>query len=324
MRSRDVERSRAVAVLKRTASLLAALFFLLFCAAFNESVSFRALLPAYAVGARGEGEMRLHFLSVGQADCTVVEFPDGSTLVVDAGDGSWESDNRIERYLDGLGVEKIGSLVVTHGDSDHCGGAARLLGRYGAERVYVPMFEGSTGKYRDFLAAAEELGCPMLPLTRYGTIGDPSAYAVCISPRSSEEGSENDCSAVLFLSYAGVNALLCADITAARERLLVEENSLMEGIFDRGEYRVRLGETDILKIAHHGSGESSCEEFLSLLTPSVAVVSCGAGNSYGHPASGALGRLAGAGCSVYRTDELGDVMVTISKDGTYRVDYGYV
>ena len=82
---------------------------------------------------------------------------------------------------------------------------------------------------------------------------------------------------------------------------------------------MRLRETDILKVAHHGSAGASGEEWLSCLSPETAILSCGAGNAYRHPAGETLARLAQAGAQIYRTDELGHIIVHIG-DGGYTVE----
>ncbi len=305
------------AVLKRLALAAAALLLFGVLALFNALFPFRTLLPAAQLPAREEGELRLHFLSVGQGDCTVVEFPSGDCLVVDAGNGSFEHDNVIFRYLKGIGSERL-SVLVTHPDTDHSGGAAFLIGCFGAEALYLTQTEGS----EEIVAEAERVGADVRMLKRYDVIADESgAYLVCISPHAAEaeESSDgNDRSAVLYLSYGGVNVLLGADITGVRERSLVREAALSEDIFDSGGYAVRLSETDILRVSHHGSAASSTEEWLELLGAETAIVSCGAGNSYGHPAGEALGRLAAHTEHIYRTDELGHILVRV-RGGNYTV-----
>lgn len=275
----------------------------------------RAVLPALSLPARQEGELRLHFLSVGQADCTLVEFPSGNVLVVDAGDGSASSVNKIVRYLKGLAPNKI-EMLLTHADADHYGGFRALFREFGAEKFYLPAVPAETKEYTGLLGEIGAKGCGE-PFARYSRIDDPSgAYIVGISPHGQGETDANEASAVLYLSYGGVRAVLCGDISAARERSLVREYSLSEGIFDSGEDAVRLEEVEILKAAHHGSGSASCAEWLSLLLPETIVVSCGAGNEYRHPAGDALSRMT---CGeIYRTDRLGDIVVSIL-GGTYSV-----
>lgn len=281
---------------------------------FNHICPFRTLLPAAALPPRGEGEMRVHFLSVGQGDCTVVEFPDGSLLVVDAGDGSWEHDNAIFRYLKALSPEKL-SVVVTHADGDHCGGIPSLLETFEVNTLYLPVVQSTAAIYKKTLLA---VNCPWKVLTRYEEVGAGGAYGVCLSPHAEGETDQNDASAVLYLEYAGVNLLLCGDISSARETVLLRDYLLLGEEFGR-DCKVKLDGLSVLKVAHHGSDASSGAEWLQLLRPKTAVVSCGAGNAYGHPMEGTVERLHAVGAKIYRTDELGNIMVTISTDGTYTV-----
>lgn len=295
------------------AACAVALFFLI--------VPFRALLPADSIPARRAGELRLHFLSVGQGDCTVAEFPDGDALVIDAGDGSFSSNEAIVRFLKGLDVSAL-TLVATHADADHYGGIPEICRLFDVETVYLPPFGSQTAAYRRLLAAVDAEGAATDTLARYDVISRPSgAYAACISPHAAGETDENDASVTLFLHYAGVNVLLCSDAGTARERELLRELALGEDIFDSGAFRVRLAETDILKVAHHGSEYATGAEWLSLLSPAAAVISCGAGNSYHHPAGGTLSRLAAAGAQIYRTDECGHITVCIA-DGEYTITTG--
>lgn len=82
-----------------------------------------------------------------------------------------------------------------------------------------------------------------------------------------------------------------------------------------------LDSLDFLKVAHHGSAYSTSAEFLELTSPEAAFISVGAGNAYGHPSQETAARLAEAGAEIYRTDELGSIMLTICADGTYTIDY---
>ncbi len=284
-------------------------------------VPLTSLLPAYTMAAREEGELRVHFLDVGQGDCTLVEFPSGEVLVIDAGDGSFINRSHTVRYLKALAPRKT-IMLLTHADADHYGGFEPLLKAFGADTFYLPALGEDTPEYEALLAAVRKSGCKADEMTRYDVIADGSgAYLACLFPRSMEEGEGNETSLVLYLSYEGVGVMLAGDISAAVERRLVGENALMPGIFDSGEYRVRLEETDILKLSHHGSAYSSCEEWLKLLSPAKAVVSAGRGNEFSHPSPEALARAAAAGAEIYRTDELGDIVLHIKKGG-YRLSYG--
>ncbi len=162
----------------------------------------------------------------------------------------------------------------------------------------------------------EKAGSEREELVRYGTLVNGSgAYAVCISPYSGEaDATENDASAVLYLSYSGINVVLTGDLTAKRERRLVSEYAILNSVFDSGNYRVRLDETDILLAPSHGSDSGSSEAWLSLLNPAATVICC---NQNERPSDSALSRIAAYSDSVYRTDELGAITITV-KEGMFK------
>lgn len=274
-------------------------------------VPYRLLLPAVALPERGEDELRLHFLSVGQGDCTIAEFPSGAVLVIDAGDGSFANDDYIVRYIKGLAPASL-MLAATHADSDHYGGLTELLRVFDVEKVYLPAVGSETGAYARLLSAVEQESCATETFVRYKSLLDRSgAYLVCISPHAEGETDENEAAAMLYLEYEGVRVVLSSDTSSARERELLAEYALSEHIFDHGRLEVDLTDIDLLKVAHHGSAGATSAEWLALLSPAAAVISCGAGNSYGHPAEDTLRRLFEAGAEHYRTDELGTVVASI-------------
>ena len=90
------------------------------------------------IGTRENGDARVHFLSVGQGDCSVIELPDGKTMVIDGGDGAEGHTRYILRYLYALGVEKPDYLVATHTDGDHTGGLAKIVSVKGAGEIFMP------------------------------------------------------------------------------------------------------------------------------------------------------------------------------------------
>ncbi len=287
---------------------------------------FRLALPAYDVSARQEGAMRFHFLDVGQADCTVVEYPDGGLLLIDGGNGSWESRNRLISYLKGLNIQTAPSLsyVVTHADGDHYGGIDEVLRLFGGDVLYLPIVGTEESDYLKLLSTANEAGTQIKTLSRYQTIvHDSGAHFSCLSPLSNEQGDGNELSTVLYFQFGNVRALFCGDVSAKREERLLEEYLVDETFFDGNGYTVRLNEIDILKVAHHGSANSSSREWLNLLQAKYAVVSSGQGNSYGHPTAEAVSALRNArkDCEVYRTDELGDIVVEIQEE-KIAVTYG--
>lgn len=299
------------------AAVLCALFALLSTLAFFLPPA--RLLKAVSFPQKEEGEVRLHFVDVGQGDCSIVEFEDRA-LVIDAGDGSFDASNRLLRYLKGLNPKSV-SMILTHPDADHYGGFIGLLDIYRPDVFYLPVLSSDAEQYRVLKTKIASSGCAVETMTRYRTVEDPSgAYLVCLSPYSAGEENDNDSSAVLYFSYEGVRALFLSDISSAREGRLLNDYALDESIFDSGNCTVRLEGIDILKAAHHGSATATGNRFVSLVQPKSAVISCGRGNRYSHPAGESIARLKSVGAEIYRTDELSSIFFRITKAG-YTVSY---
>ena len=308
-RGRARGRTRLLKILKitLTASLV------LFIAVFFAFVPFRLLLPAYKIEERGEGELRLHFLDL-HGGVTIVEFPDGETLVVNAGDGSFAGDNTLCRYLRALDITSLSVLSATS-NSSHVGGMPALFEVFDVKTSYLPATSADTGAFLRYVSAMQKEGCQTEKLARYGVIANSSgAYALCLSPYASEEegAKEDERSIVLYLSYEGVGVVLAGDVTQKRENQLVREYELLNTVFDSGEYKVRLEDTQILCVSSHGSDSGSSNNWLATLSPSASIICC---NQNERPSDSALSRIAQYSEKIYRTDELGAVMVTIKGGG---------
>ncbi len=275
------------------------------------------------VGKRKAGELRIHYVDVGQGDCSIIELPDGKIMLIDGGDGTKRTKKRVMRYLNGLKVDTIDYLLVTHTDNDHCGSLEEVFRYKKVLNAYLPpSFDGDDDvEFAETYAAAVKSDCVLRAPSRYinlsGT-GETPYVLTFLYPHADETESGyggNDASSVVWLDYHGVSALFCGDASSTVEAKLMAEDGL--GFFDsRG---VRLQETEILKVAHHGSDESTCAEFLSYLHLQDAIISCGKDNPYFHPAEAVLDRLSAVGATAHRTDRLGNIVVTVTADGEYSV-----
>ncbi len=285
-----------------------------------------------SVEKRVDGEMRIHFLSVGQGDCTLIELPDGKVMLIDGGDGSEYATKRIIRYCKALKISNIDYLVVTHADSDHCGGLAEIMQQVSVKNAYLPPVEGDIDtEYATFYSALIKTDAKRVYSSRLienigGKEGETEyPYTLSfLSPRSytvenivsgtQEVQDDNLLSAVVWLDYQGTSTLFMGDAPAEVEEILLRDFEL-EAFHEK----VDLLSTEILKISHHGSGSATSTQFLQKLGVKEGIISCGEGNAYGHPDLDTLGRLEVAGVNISRTDLHGDVRVTVSKTGAYTI-----
>lgn len=250
---------------------------------------------------------RVTFLSVGQGDCTIVEFPDGRIMVVDGGglsSGSFDVGERVvASYLWRRGITRVDILVVTHPDWDHFGGLRFLAEAFGPQEVWVGDDGVDAPAWRRFVAAVDLSGARWVHVRR----GDERRFGaarvdVLWPPRESMDLRSNDRSVVLALHYAGQRLLLAGDIERRSEQSLVALEG--DGLRSR-----------ILKSPHHGSATSSTPEFLDRVAPAAIVVSAGIYNRYGLPNRDVVRRYRARGAQVLRTDMHGAVTATVHADG---------
>lgn len=242
------------------------------------------LLALLALGLREmpRGELTLTFLSVGDGDSVLVEWPDGRRWLVDGG----PRPEPVARYLRRRGIRHLEQVVLTHPHPDHLGGLAAVVSSIPVENLWVPRLPQS--QETAFLELVELARTRQVPVRTVGVPGLPSIW-----PPGPGLETENDESIVLHLVHGSRGFLLTGDIGAR-----VEEGLTWDG------------PTDVLKVAHHGSRTSTSEVFLQRLAPALAVISTGGGNGHPHPA--VLARLGGV--PVLRTDR--DGTVSVATDGT--------
>ncbi len=283
--------------------------------------SWRYYFAKPKVGKRGVGELRIHFIDVGQGDCTLIELPDGKRMLIDGGDDSGKTKKSVMRYLNALDIQTLDYLVVTHTDGDHCGSLEEVFRYKKVLNAYIPRsFAAADVEYAETYAAAVREGCTIIEPSLDIRLSTEAYTLAFLYPyaREAQDGvelEENERSAVLWVDYQGVSALFCGDAPSRVEKWLVEDDQL--GLF--ANLGVTLSDTEILKVAHHGSKESTSQKLLDYLGVESAVVSCGKENGYGHPSKEALDRLLAAGAEVYRTDLQGHILATIQANGSYRI-----
>jgi competence protein ComEC len=189
--------------------------------------------------------------------------------------------------------------VLTHPQRDHIGGAATVLRRIGVDRVLDPRLAASGPEEREATEAAADRGVPIVEARAGETYRLGRLRLRVLWPNRAGAPSEdpNQLAVVLLASYGKVDALLTADA----------ETDVTAPLLSR--------HVEILKVAHHGSADSGLDEELRELRPTIAVISCGRGNDYGHPRPSTVAALeATPGLSLFRTDENGRVV--IESDGT--------
>lgn len=252
------------------------------------------LRPAPSPGAPAPETPRISFLDVGQGDATLLQSR-GQSLLVDAGP---DAGPVLERLRD-AGVGRLGALLVTHAQSDHLGGADRVIeevevGRLLDGRDGVVEKEGRqmelAARYRGVRSERPRAG----DLIR---VGDLMVRVLWPEGPPVPGEDPNRRSVVLWVDGPGLSVLLGAD---AESEVLAP---------------LAAGPVDVLKVSHHGSDDPGLAALLDSLRPAVAVISVGAGNPFGHPAPATLGALAAVGTRTLRTDRAGSISLEPGPSG---------
>ncbi len=257
-------------------------------------------------------------LSVGQGDAAILRTFAGRWIVFDGGPDRPPGAGReeIAGALRRRGARAVALVVLSHPDLDHIGGLPGLLSSLPVGGVLDTADPLPRAQYARLLALAEYAGVPWL-LARPGIrIQVDDAEVLVLGPHPpAESGQEgraldgNQTSLVVRVELAGFRYVNPGDATA------VEETAILQ-YWPPDSLRA-----DLLKVGHHGSRTSTSPEWLSAVRPSVAVISAGNGNRYGHPHSEVVDRLDATGTPVvWRTDRNGSLCLQIRRDGTWRIN----
>ncbi|MGI6180743.1 MAG: ComEC/Rec2 family competence protein [Agathobaculum sp.] len=253
----------------------------------------RELAPARELTQHTE----VHFIDVGQGDAALL-LSGGQAVLVDA--GMPESGSAVVRYLQDLGVTELYAAVATHPHADHIGGMAEVIEAFPVGHFFMGQETANTSSFSRMLDALEARGVtPTIPSPGDELPLASGASLLFLGPDEDVPGTDMNNRSLITLFRAGAqDVLLMGDAEAAAEKSLLAHYPLLR--------------CDILKVGHHGSDSSSSPAFLAAVQPSVAVISCGADNKYGHPSPQTLENLSQANTTeIHITAEEGSVVIPL-------------
>lgn len=252
-------------------------------------------------------EVCITILDVGQGDSIVLQ-GEGHCFLVDGGSTSEKEvgEYRILPFLKSQGIQKLDGIIVTHPDEDHINGILELLEKVEKKetalrvrQLFLPLWMKGGKECIQFEKLAEELGISVHYLQKGDRIEKGELKIEVLHPdRVDYTDEKNAGSITLGIHYRKLNVLLTGDIEGSGEKKLLQEAERY----------------DFLKVAHHGSKNSTSSEFLDKTAPRIAVISCGRKNPYGHPHKELLERLEEQQAAVFTTVDCGAVTI-YQKDG---------
>ncbi|MDD6812614.1 MAG: DNA internalization-related competence protein ComEC/Rec2, partial [Lachnospiraceae bacterium] len=304
------------------------------------------LLAFLCITIRFSDGLQITFLDVGQGDGIYLADGKGGHYLIDGGSSSKNElgEYQLVPFLKATGVDTLDVVFVTHLDDDHYNGIEYLLMEQEhngicIRRLILPALCENCQDER--YNALEKKALQQNVVLQYMDNGDVIRHGnfklTCLHPNgcknnnittnkceiakdTTNDGTKNEQSLVLYLEYGNFTALFTGDLEGSGEE------EVQKKLKEAGANLRRL---TVLKVAHHGSRNSTSQTFLNLTRPEIAVISCGENNRYGHPHAELLERLEAVGAKVMRTDEMGaiemrvkdDVKVTVYKRTRSRMGY---
>ena len=254
-------------------------------------------------------EFSINMLDIGQGDCFVVNDGNNDIYISDCGSTTVQNvgKTRLLPFLKSKGWGKVDTIFISHMDKDHVNGVNDLLK---CAEITIGRIIISASYTSDKLNCAELEELKELAKMRdiklfYMKKGDEivgkDISFRCIYPTGEEDiKDQNEASIVMRMDYKGLSMLFTGDIAGSTEEKIIDSTG--KDILD----------CDILKVCHHGSKNSSTDDFLKKVSPKLYLISCGLMNRYGHPHRDALSRMTGEGGRILRTDHMGGTQIKLA------------
>lgn len=239
----------------------------------------------------GDDILKIHFFDVGQAD-SILLISNNKTMLIDAGNN--DDGDLIVNNIKKLGIKKLDYVVGTHPHEDHIGGLDRVILNFEIGTIYMPKVQTNTKTFEDVLDA---IASKNLKITspKQGDkfmLGLAECEVMLVGDNSEDEQENlNLSSIVIRTKYKEQSYLFTAD--SEKEN----ENSR------------NWPQTNVLKVAHHGSSTSTSQKFLNQILPQIAIIQVGENNDYSHPHKEVIDRLEKMGILIYQTKEKGNILI---------------
>lgn len=262
------------------------------------------------VGAsKTEGELILTMIDVGQADCFLLE-QEGKTALVDCGTRSTGED--AVEYLKSIGITKIDYVFGTHPHDDHMGGMYDIITNFEIGKIIIPEVKAGIVTANWYITLMEEIQANNYTVEdpEKGDIYSLGDAVIEVVEQMEDAGDDiNNYSTVLKVSFGEMDIIMTGDAEKEVEELILNSGADIDA--------------EIFKLGHHGSDTSNSEEFLDAISPEYALISAKIGNKYEHPIKSTMEKLEERDIQVYRTDENGTVILTITpQDVTFSCEPG--
>lgn len=266
-------------------------------------------------------KLRINFIDVGQGDSTLIRTETNKVILIDSGgstaSSSFDVGNKVLLpYLLDRRIKKIDFIIVSHFDADHCQAFETVIDNINVRKVVVCKQSMITQEYLNIINKCKKKNIKIIVVERGDKLKiDKRTEFEILHPGErfldDGKGGLNANAIVCKMNYKLNNGKIFSILFTGD--IEVESEKELEQVYGK-----KL-KADILKIAHHGSKTSSREKFIKLVSPKIALIGVGENNKFGHPADITLERLEKENVKVYRADQMGEISITINKNGEIKV-----
>lgn len=254
------------------------------------------------------GNVKAHFIDVGQADATLFQYQGESGsyhILFDTGD--WRRTDAVN-YLNNLGIKKLDLVIISHPHADHIGQLEDIMNQFNVKEVWMDGNTASSNVYQRALEAVLNSDATYYE-PRAGEVFDVGPMKIEVIHPSSLSGDLNTDSISTRITFGSVAFVMTGDAPTTSEQQMVNRGNI---------------NAQILSLGHHGSNTSSSQSFLKAVNPDIAIYSAADGSQYGHPHADIVSRVENSGIKLYGTDVHGNIIidtdgnkynVSTSKDG---------
>lgn len=244
-----------------------------------------------------ENKMIIHYIDVGQGDCILIQV-NNKNLLIDSGPSNNRKD--LLDYLEKLNIKKFDYIIATHPHEDHIGNMDTIIKRYNIGSFYSPKVITSSTTFENMISALVDKNLKINVLKKGVKgidLGKNTEIEVFSPLENISSDNLNDYSPIIKITFLNNSFLFTGDAEISTEDIVLSQNNNLN--------------CDILKVGHHGSSTSTSPDFLISANPSVAIISVGKNNSYGHPTSETLSLLNSSNIKTIRTD-INSTVIAIS------------
>ena len=273
------------------------------------------LIANSCIHVQNHGKMIIYFIDVGQGDSTLIRTAKNKTILIDGGGSENSSFDVGEKtllpYLLDRKITVLDYVVISHFDTDHCGGILYLMEHLKVKNIIISKQGKESSNYNKFKNIVLDKGIYVIFVKKGDKIKiDNETYMDVLFPSNNliSDNILNNNSIVTKICYNNFSILFTGDVEEIAENEICSQYNTTNKL-----------KANILKVAHNCSKTSSTAEFIKMVKPQIALIGVGEKNKFGHPNDRVIQRLKNMNTKIYRTDKMGEIVIQINNIGEVKI-----